>query len=111
MLDNLYDSARQAIEHYGETYETILSEYRTRSWFAMRKSERFLQEQFEIRISRPNDYTDQQRFNELKAEGQTLIANRQFQKLELVITQLNRLEKPQLQTSENMYEQVSVLQG
>ena len=111
MLNGLYDSARQAIEHYGETYESILAEYRSRSWHALRKCDRFLREQFEIRISRPNDYQDPQRFNALKAQGLTLIENRQFRKLEEVIGLLNALEKPHLQTSENMYEQVNVLKG
>ncbi len=112
LLSSLYDSARQAIEHYGDTYESILNEYRVRGWRALQQSDRFIRDQFEVRVSNPSNYTDPQRFNALKAEGQTLIENRQFRKLSALISQLDRLEKPRPQAeAESMFEQVNVLRG
>ncbi len=112
MLDSLYDSARQAIDHYGDTYETILNQYRSRGWMALQQCHRFLDEQFEIRVSRPGDYRDPQRFSQLKEEGRACIEAKDYGKLKMVISELNRLKKPDLAPdTEDMFEQVSVLLG
>lgn len=111
VLDNLYDDARRAIDHHGETYESILMEYRRASWMALEHSESFLRDQFYARILSPGKYSDPVRFNKLKAEGQTHLENHDFMKLKHVISSLNAIEKPELRVldAEKMYEDVNVL--
>ena len=112
-LEELYDEARRAIDHHGESYEGILLEYRKYVWRALQHSESFMREQFEVRVAHPEQYTDPVRFNQLKAEGQTHLENHDLAKLNRVISQLNGIEKPELRDldTEKMFEDVSVLRG
>ena len=111
VLDNLYDDLRRAIDHHGDTYESILTEYRRAGWMALQHSESFLRDQFYARILSPGNYSDSVRFNQLKAEGQTYLENHDFLKLKWVINNLNAIEKQELRVldAEKMYEDVNVL--
>ena len=112
MLDELYDAARQAIEYDGDAYESILMQYRVRSWGALQHSERFIIDQFRGRVKRPERYTDRAKFDQLSAEGRTCIENNDIGRLKTVISRLDAIEKPRADTdSEDMYEKVSVLKG
>ena len=111
-LDELYESARRAIDRGSAEYESILSEYRVRSWVVLQKLPSFLESQFQFRIMKPQDYTDQQKFNELKAKGLTCIENKDYEGLNAVISSLNKIEKPALKVNpENMYDPVNVVKG
>ncbi len=112
-LDSLYDAARRSIEHGDDQYETILAKYRSVSWRALENCDSFLQEQFEFRVSNPENYTDAAKFNQLKAEGQMYIENKNYMKLRTVISKLLTIRKPEARTleTENMFEQVNVIQG
>ncbi len=112
LIDDMYDSARRAIDHNDETFDTIMKQFRVRSWRVLEHSDRFIQNQFEIRVSRPGDYSDAALFNQLKAQGRACIENKQFGKLKEIISALNRIEKPETNVdTDTMYEPVSVLKG
>ena len=113
LLDRLYDEARRSIEHGDGQYEEILAQYRNLSFRALENSGTFLQEQFQIRVSRPDRYTDAAKFSQLKAEGQTCIENGEFGRLRMVIAKLNAIEKPEARKleTENMFETVNVVRG
>ena len=114
MLDELYDAARRAIRSSDESFDTILSEYRQRSWQALQGSHRFIVNQFEVRVANPGNYEDIAQFNELKAEGQACIVNGDYGRLSLVIGKLGRIRKKEERSeteSETMFEDVNVLRG
>ena len=112
MLDQLYDSARRAIDHEEDAYDTILHQYRVQSWAALMQIGAFLRQQFEARVSSSSKYTDQVKFSQLKAEGQACIENEDYQKLRLIIHQLDQIEKPEIaDTSDHMYDDVNVVKG
>lgn len=111
-LDELYDAARRAAEHRDEAFETILLRYRREIYQALSGSDLYMTQQFEIRVSRPDDYTDLERFNELKALGQSYIENGETHKLRGVISRLSTIRKPDEELdTEDMYEDVNVLRG
>ncbi len=112
LLDGLYDSARRAINHQEDTYETILLQYRGQIGKSLMQIDEFICKQFEMRINNPSNYTDQAKFNQLKAEGQAYFANREFQKMRNVINQMDRLRKPDLtNNAEQMFDEVNVVKG
>ena len=112
ILDELYDSARRAIDHQPDAYETILLQYRRQSWSALMQVDAFIRQQFNVRVASPNNYTDQAKFNQLKAEGQACLENKDFQKLRTVIHQIDQIEKPQISdSSDHMYDDVNVIKG
>ena len=111
-LDELYESARRAIDRGSAEYESILNEYRVRSWAVLQKLPGFLESQFRIRIQKPQDYSDPQKFNEMRAKGLTCIENKDYEGLKAAIHGLNKIEKPALKVNpENMYDPVNVVKG
>ena len=112
MLDDLYDSIRRAIDRGSAEYDTLLMEYRVRSWTVLQKIPRFIETQFQYRINSPDDYTDTQQFNKLRAKGLTCIENKDYTGLDAVISQLNKVRKPSLKVeTDHMYDPVSVVKG
>ena len=111
-LEDIYISARRAIEHHGEAYESILQQYRRQSWVVLESSDRFLEEQFIGRILFPQNYTDQNTFHQLADEGQNYIKENNYQRLKPVISRLDKIRKPEISIdTENMFENVNVLIG
>lgn len=111
-LDKLYANARRTIEYHCEDFETALSQYRRASFQALQGCDRYLKDQFQYRVDKPEDYEDQKRFRKLKAEGQSHIANGEFGKLRGVISQLDSICKEREPVDfENMYAEVNVLRG
>ena len=114
VLNELYDAVRRAADHNPDEYESALHQYRVRSWTALMHSKRFIKQQFEARIARPDDYTDRARFDKIKAAGQQAIENDgdYLQLLTGLIGELGRMEKPEVNTSsENMFEKVNVFKS
>lgn len=113
MLNELYVSARRAIDHHGETYEAIVKEYSHRIWVALQSSEDFLRAQFMARTLSPDRYEDPAQFAALKAEGQACIENHDLTGLRRVMARLTAIRKPeeQVDSAEEMFEDVNVLRG
>ena len=112
VLDELYDSARRAINHQEDAYETILLQYRRQSWTALMRINAFIRQQFDVRVSSPQRYVNPAEFNRLKAEGQACVENEDFQKLKEVIHKLDQIEKPEtVDSSDHMYDEVNVVKG
>ena len=111
-LEDIYISARRAIEHHGDAYESILQQYRRQAWVVLESSDRFLEEQFIGRILFPQNYTDQNTFHQLADEGQSYIREKNYQRLKPVISRLDKIRKPEISIdTENMFENVNVLIG
>lgn len=112
LLDDLYDSARRAIDHQEDAFETILLQYRIQIWSSLMQIDAYIKQQFEFRVNSPGDYSDASKFNQLKAEGQACIENGDYPKLKNVIYQLDQIKKPQISdSSDHMYDDVNVVKG
>ena len=111
-LDALYDEARRAIDHNGSEFETLLHEFRVSVWQALVHSDRYLRDQFELRIRRPSDYTNAEEFNRIQAMGQQIIEGGNIRALLPLIGMLGKIEKPDEPAgSEKMFDEVNVTRG
>ena len=111
-LDALYDNVQRAIEHHENDYESALMQYRIACFRALQNSSDYIIYQFDIRVGSPENFEDQVRFGQLKAEGRSYIANGDINRLRSVIGKLDAIRKPEEKSDyENMFEDVNVLKG
>ena len=109
-IDELIKTAHLAISRGSADFDELLAQLRRKCFIILWKEDWYAILLFKRMCQSPEDYTDAERFRELRETGNELIRDDCIGRLRSVINELNNLRVTEVDT-ENMLEDVNVIRG
>ena len=104
------DAALRSVDRDSGDFEANLDELKLRANSLLWRQDFIIELNLMNRISKPNNFTDRAKFDQLRAAGLTAQRSRNFQEMRRVLAELLAIEKPdRVHGAESMMEDVNVV--
>ena len=109
-FDNLSRTAQRSIERNEVDFDSQLNELRGKNFAILWRQDWFVIDRFNYMVQSPYNFSDSNRFEELKLAGQQAIQNDKIKDLRSISIELSRLQIAE-NIGENMLDEVNVIKG
>jgi len=110
-FDNQAKTAQRSIDRNSDDFKNILSELNRKIFIILWRQDWFTIQMFNSLVKNPNDFTELNKFNELKQLGTIYLHNDEIDKLRKVIAAMQDIRKVNSYNTEDMMANVNIIRG
>jgi molecular chaperone DnaK len=110
VFENLSKTAKRSIERNESDFENLLSEMKGKNFSILWRQDWFVIDYFNRMVSNKNNFSDKNRFEELKKAGQEYLKNDQIKELRGIVADLSTIEIVE-SFDEGMFDEANIIRG